>query len=163
MFVHLGGKIDELDHSGGFVVKTHFPQSVECRGHEEGLTQFLGQNKVILVTRDANDIRSSLSRFGDWGASEVAHFDQIQEDFFRYWDHEHQGDVMRVKYSDLIDESRLPSLLEALEAFTGLKKRAKLMGVVPKNNRLTILFWKMTTRLFGHLSPRINTGIKLGK
>jgi hypothetical protein len=159
MFVNQGGKIPELDGSGGFVVKTHFPQSIECQGHEEALSQFLGQNKVILVSREANEIKRSLGKFGEWGAAEVARFDQIHEDFFRYWDHQHKGEVMRVNYADLIHESRLPALLEEIEAFTALKKSSKLIGVVPKHKRLT----KTTTRLLGHLSPRISTGIKLGK
>jgi hypothetical protein len=163
MFVHQGGHLKELDHSGGFVVKTHFPQSVECRGHEDGLKEFLGRNKVLLVYRNPHEIKRSLGKFGEWGAAEVSKFAQIQADFSNYWDHEHQGEVMRVKYADLIDETKLPSLIEALQTFTGLPRNSKIVGVVAKKKRLTILFWKAATRLFGHLSPRINTGIKLGK
>lgn len=163
MFVHQGGQLKDLDQSGGFVVKTHFPQSIECRGHEDGLKEFLGRNKILLVSRDAHEVKHSLGKFGEWGAAEVAHFAQIRQDFSHYWDHEHHGEVMRVKYADLIDDTKLPALLEALEEFTGLPRSSKMMGVVAKKKRLTILFWKAATRLLGHLSPRINTGIKLGK
>lgn len=163
MVLHFGAKVHDVTQAGGSVIKTHFPQSIECRGHETEIREFLHQQKVILVTREMNAIKKSLKRFGEWGANESTKFDQIHTEFDDYWNNEHKGSVLRVDYADLIQAEKVPGILREIERFTGLTKNSHLIGVIKKEKRFAILLWKALTRLLGCFSPRINTGIQLGK
>jgi hypothetical protein len=163
MVLHFGGKMDDLSKSGGSVIKTHFPQAIECRGHKAEISNFLTQQKVILVTRDPQQIKQSLRNFGEWGAEEALKFDPLHQEFENYWLNEHKGEVMRVDYMDLIQPDKVPEILRKIESFSGLEKNAKFIGVICKKKRVTIFLCKALTRVFGRFAPRINTGIKLGK
>jgi hypothetical protein len=163
MVLQFGGNIADVTTAGGSVVKTHFPQAMECIGREAIISDFLQKQKVILVTRDPLQIKRSLQNFGQWGAEEVTKFDQIHREFQDYWMNTHQGDILRLDFADLIQPEKLPELLRKIEEFTGLSKNAKCIGATNKNKRYTILFHKALTRLFGRFAPHINTGIKLGK
>jgi hypothetical protein len=162
MFVHSGQRIAQLYDAGGYVIKTHFPQSIECRGNEEVLQEFLRHNKVILVVRNVDQIKKSMQNFGAWGKAEAENLEQSCALFERYWDEIHTGNVMRLQYADLIQPQKLPQLLEQIEAFTGLTKNNRTVGVIPKECRWKIFIGKMLTRLLGRRAPRIVTGIKLG-
>jgi hypothetical protein len=157
MFVHSGQRIAPLDDARGAVIKTHFPQTIECRGNEEVMQDFLKRNKVILVVRDQDQIRKSLQNFGAWGKAEVNNFEQSSALFKRYWDETHTGNVMRLQYADLIQPQKLPQLLEQIEAFTGLTKNSRTVGVIPKEYRWSIFIGKILTRLLGRRAPRIYT------
>ena len=162
MLLHTGGNLEELSRAGGSVVKTHFPQSIECRGHEQEISQFLRREKVILVTRNPQQIKLSLQNFGQWGAGESLKFDEIQREFEDYWMRAHADDVLSLDYADLIQTEKLPDLLRQIEEFTGLTRNPKSVSVIDKNRRFTTLLSKALTRVFGRFAPYINTGIKLG-
>ncbi len=161
MFLHLGGNIDKLSSSGGSVVKTHFPQAIECRGHETEIMQFLKKQKVILVRRDPQEVKRSLKNFGEWGAKEVSKFDQLQKEFDDYW--QTQEGVLILNYADLIQLDRLAEIIKQIEQFTGIVSNQKIKLPLAKNKRFGILFSKAMTRLLGRYAPYVNTGIKLGR
>ena len=162
MFLYTGGSLEELSRAGGSIVKTHFPQAIECQGHEQEISEFLRKEKVILITRNPPQIKRSLQNFGQWGTGESLKFDEIQREFEGYWMRAYTGDVLSLDYADLIQSEKLPDLLRQIEEFTGLTRNPKSVSIINKNRRYTILLSKALTRVFGRFAPHINTGIKLG-
>lgn len=159
-YVSKGLPLSELEEAGGSVVKTHYPQSAESKGHEEKIEKLLEKSKVILVRRNPLQVKQSLAKFGEWGKNEVVNFDKQVDAFDRYWDS--QKNVLLLNYDDLISPSKFDLITRKLAEFLEIPLPERVAGPRPKKQRLRIFLDKALTRLLGARAPRINTGIKLG-
>jgi hypothetical protein len=160
-YFHRGMAVADLENAGGSIIKTHYPQSKECEGLEPQFESFLQSQKVILVSRNHDQVRASLKRFGSWGREEAKKFSEIVERFDGYWDK--NQDCLRVDYDDLINPQKVIGVAEKISEFLELPLTRNVVGPRNKNHRLRILIDKGLTRLFGQYVPRINTGIRLTK
>lgn len=159
-FLRAGMSLEALSAAGGMVIKTHCPQADEGADRQAEARAFLWTQRVIVVHRNPEDVRKSLSRFGDLGL-QAARFESVAEGFYQFW--EGHPCAVKVSFEDITDPEVFPRVVHAVAAFLGEEVPERIIAPRPKSHRSRILVDKALTRLFGAGAPRINTGIGLSR
>jgi hypothetical protein len=119
----------------------------------------LAKHSVILrLERNPEDAFRSASQMFPW----------LQKENFLEGVHKQEHTWQRtaqmvIAFEDLLSSGKLHALLSELSKKTGAKRTGRLNLPPPKSKRFTIYTTKAMTRILGPGSPRINTGIRLGR
>lgn len=157
-------KVDKLLASGGYVVKTHFPQAFDQPGREPLVRRVAERSRIVVVHRDPERTYRSLQAWTsqwdlglvkDKGAylASVARFGEFWRDYPR----------LDFQFEELVDEKGYEDMVGRLQAFLGTPPSARLRRPPRASARLQVYLTKGLTRVLGHRAPVVNTTIRFGK
>ncbi len=175
LYVELGGylhqgRIPELLSSGGYVVKTHFPQVDDRPEWIRSVEAVARRSRILITYRDQKETYRStrgwleaepevVGKTMSLAESEDVYYESLRR-FEDFWG---QFEALRISYHDLIDRRRQPELIREIGAWIGQEPRSPMIRPYPKTAKVRPYAAKALTRLIGRHAPVINTTIRFAK
>jgi hypothetical protein len=157
-YIRQGLDVEELIRIGGYVVKTHYPESTFSVDNHAAY-QRVFDNALVLSPRRAHDqIVRSYQRMTDLKRkSEVA---STLQDYLDFW----QGHPTQLfEFSDLVNPAQTTTLLQRLSKLLGVACGSRPVGPPNRKRRLRVYLRKLGTRLLGNQLSKVNTTVGFAK
>lgn len=152
-----GFPISELLECGGYIVKTHFPQTLDLM-YEEQVRAVAQQALILTPTRPSAQTYTSTLRFGTSLTQEE--FAQKRTQFEEFW---RQYQPLEVSFADLISPTNYDALVARIGEYISQPPNKKLVLPFSIDQYAQVYSVKTLTRLLGHHSPIVNTTISFAK
>jgi hypothetical protein len=163
LYIHLdrylkeGHTLEPLLATGGYVVKTHFPQTLGPE-YESSIRHLLERSVILTPIRPMEQVYRSAVAFGTVSdqyelAQHVARFDRFWQPYER----------MLIPFEGLVDTKNYPMLIRQIGQYIGTAPNDKLIYPIAKEHLFRVKLLKLLTRLFGNRCPVVNTTIAFAK
>jgi hypothetical protein len=168
--------IASLAGSGGYVIKTHYPQFLKHRrdDYEQLIRQVAEKARIITVARDPSEtFRSTRSWLASNEASanpinlkqlesanDWSNYESAVAEFNTFWS---QFPLLSIDYRRLINPAEFPSIISSISEWIELPHRSRIIPPPPKRAKMRVYVAKAMTRLLGNKAPTINTTIRFAK
>ncbi len=157
-YIRQGLDVEELIQIGGYVVKTHYPESTFSADNHAAY-QRVFTNAIVIGPHRANEqIVRSYQRMTD--LKRKAEVISTLQDYLDFWQ-EHPK--QRFEFSDLINPAETHALLGRLGELLGVEHAATEVGPPDRNRYLRVCIRKLGTRLFGNRLSKVNTTVGFAK
>jgi hypothetical protein len=160
---------EQLYQTGGYVVKTHYPQvGFHQPWRAPHFERLIPPCRIVTVERDREETYRSSAK---WYASEprdgdlrVAatreEYERTANLFDEYWKgHE----VLRLDFRRVLDPTSTPKLISEIADWIGAEPRSRPVPPFPKNARTRVFVSKALTRMIGRRAPVVNTTLRFAK
>lgn len=153
--------LDRVLNTRGYVLKSHHPMTPGMRLNEADqavLDKISRASITVLLTRDPEDAARSALRM--WPDLDTDAFKKGMEAQLEYW---RDRVNLQAGFSELLEPGSYEQLLQRIARNAKTPLRGRILQPPAKRGRWKIYLLKAMTRILGRDSPRINTGIQLGR
>lgn len=152
------GDIDKLLNIGGYIIKTHFPQTNYSKENIDAMNKIIQKSFIISPLRDTTSVIKSSMAFGV--IRSPAKCGETINLFNEFWGTEER---LILSFEDLITPTKTKCIVSQISKYIDEEANIKVMYSIVKSHRYKIYFFKLLTRLLGKYSPYINTTISFAK
>lgn len=157
-YIRQGLDVDELIRVGGYLVKTHYPESTFSALDREAYERVFDHALILSPRRSEQQIATSFQRMTDVKRrSEVL---TAHRTYLEYWD---SRPIQVFNFSDLINPSATQGILNCISKLLDAQRSPKQVGPPDRKRYLRVMMRKLATRLFGNRLSRVNTTVGFAK
>lgn len=145
--------LQDFVNGGSRIIKTHYPQlGGGSTGANKIVSALSKSSFIITVSRDLDDISSSMQRFTK--SKDIENFAEIHSDFEKFWASRRS---LNLDFNDLVGqwEASIRRIFECID----IPPDGRLKPPPGKDQRYSAYTSKFLTRLLGRRAPTINTTI----
>jgi hypothetical protein len=153
-YVRRGLPLEPVLTCGNYVIKTHYPQNPLPEAARELLARLREKAVVICPQRNELDVKRSLKNFQPETTEDDFHIAK------KAFENEWGGVGLCVRFDEMVNPERFPSVIEALARELGLPLPSIFHPPPSPSERSRVIRLKLLTRLLGPLAPQINTTIR---
>jgi hypothetical protein len=153
-YVVNGGSLDFLLVNTGYIIKTHYPQRIEHKDIHLFVEKLINSSILVSPARVLEETRLSTNVFGN--QNDIAEFRQAHDRFIKFWQ---SKPVSYFDFNELVDDNSAAEVVNRLRKVLKISPNKVIVTTLAKNKVIKVLIVKLITRLFGSVSPIVNTTI----
>ena len=157
-YISQGLDVEELIQTGGYVVKTHYPESTFSAENHAAYERVFENALVLSPRRSQEEIVKSFRRMTD-----VKRRSEVRTTHLAYLEFWEQRPKHLFEFADLIDPAKSERNVERLAKLLPAERANTLVGPPDRNHYLSVLFRKLGTRIFGNRLSTVNTTVGFAK
>lgn len=173
LFINLdgipNGRIPELLSSGGYLIKTHFPQVGDHPDRAPLIEAVARRSRILTIYRDPKatyrstrawlDEESKGNDMMSVAESEEGYNESLRR-FNEFWG---RFEHLQIDFRDLTSPQKQPETIRQIGEWLGQEPRSPMVFPYPKTAKFKVYTAKALTRIVGRRAPVINTTIRFGR
>ncbi len=153
-YIGAGMDVEELIRIGGYVVKTHFPESTFSSSNRSEYEKVFAKAVILKPMRQDSDIFLSFQSMDS--AARLESLERELMGFRNYWQ---EKDPIRFSFESLIDPDKTGEILAKLQEVLKCPRSKTIVFPPNKNHRIRVYFRKWATRILGNKLGEVNTTV----